>query len=255
METLLRIKNLTKIYGGRKNITKALNGLSFSIQEGEVVGFMGQSGSGKSTLLNILSTLDKSTSGEVYFKDTLLNNLPKRALPRFRRANIGIIFQHYNLVDGLTSKENIQLSLSINDFSPRKIEERIDELSRLFNLEYILNKYPDELSGGQKQLVATARAISTSPTLILADEPTGALDSKSAKLFLNTIIDLNKNFNSTILMVTHDPIVASYCKRVIFIKDGKVFTEIYKGDLDNSIFFNKILNVVSLLGGNTFNDI
>lgn len=171
METLLRIKNLTKIYGGRKNITKALNGLSFSVQEGEVVGFMGQSGSGKSTLLNILSTLDKSTSGEVYFKDTLLNNLPKRALPRFRRENIGIIFQHYNLVDGLTSKENIQLSLSINDFSPRKIEERIDELSRLFNLEYILNKYPDELSGGQKQLVATARAISTSPTLILADEP------------------------------------------------------------------------------------
>lgn len=255
MSTLLTINNINKLYGKRNNVTKAINGLSFSVDEGDLVAVMGPSGSGKSTLLNIISSLDKPTSGSILFGDRLVSKIPKSQLSKFRRENIGFIFQDYKLISSLTVKENIAIALTINDFDYKLVDKSVESISKLLKIEDILYKYPGEISGGQKQRVATARALISKPSLILADEPTGALDSKSSLIFLNTIQSLNKELNTTMLMVTHDAFAASFCNRIIFIKDGRIFTEIYKGNDSSTEFFYKIMNVVSLLGGDASYDL
>ncbi len=246
---ILKIENLTKVYGNKGNITHALNGLNIEMEKGEFVGIMGASGSGKTTLLNCISTIDRPSSGEIRINNQEITNLKESALSKFRRDELGFIFQDFNLLDTLTAYENISLALSIQHKSAKEIDERIKEISRLLDIEDVLEKFPYQMSGGQKQRVASARAIITNPSLILADEPTGALDSKSAHRLLDSISILNENYQSSILMVTHDAFTASFCSRIIFIKDGQVFSELNKGDLDRKTFFNRIIEVVSVLGG------
>ena len=248
MKKILKIENIEKYYGCKSSLTKAINNISFSVNEGEFVAIMGSSGSGKTTLLNCISTIDKVTSGHIYVNDLDITKLKGNNLNKFRREELGFIFQDFNLLDTLTSYENIALSLAILNIKYKEIDEKIKKVSKELNIVNVLNKYPYQMSGGEKQRVAAARAIITNPKLILADEPTGALDSKSAKMLLEKLCYLNKEYNSTILMVTHDAFTASYANRVIFIKDGKVFSEIYK-DKTRKDFFNKIIDVVAILGG------
>ncbi|GMK65747.1 ABC transporter ATP-binding protein [Clostridioides difficile] len=214
---------------------------------------MGSSGAGKSTLLNIISTIDLPSSGDIYINGKNTIKMKQNELADFRRDNLGFVFQDSNLLDTLTIKENIMLPLSLKNERVSVIENRINEISRELNIESILDKYPSEVSGGQKQRGAVCRAIATKPSLVLADEPTGALDSKSARDLLNCLLKLNKDSNKTILMVTHDAISASFCNRILFIKDGIIFTEIVKGE-SNREFYNKIVNTVSLIGGVNKND-
>ena len=227
MENILKIEKIEKYYGNKSSFTKAIDNISFSVDKGEFIAIMGASGSGKTTLLNCISTIDKVSSGHIFLGNTDITKLKGNNLNKFRREKLGFIFQDFNLLDTLTSYENIALSLSIQN----------------------VNKYPYELRGGQKQRVASARAIVTNPKLILADEPTGALDSKSSKMLLEKFKFLNKELSATILMVTHDAFTASYADRVIFIKDGKIFNEINKGDETRKEFFDEIIDVVTLLGG------
>ncbi|EGT2228689.1 ATP-binding cassette domain-containing protein, partial [Clostridioides difficile] len=214
---------------------------------------MGSSGAGKSTLLNIISTMDLPSSGDIYINGKNTIKMKQNELADFRRDNLGFVFQDSNLLDTLTIKENIMLPLSLKNERVSVIENRIKEISKELNIESILDKYPGEVSGGQKQRGAVCRAIATKPSLVLADEPTGALDSKSARDLLNCLLKLNKDSNKTILMVTHDAISASFCNRILFIKDGIIFTEIVKGE-SNREFYNKIVNTVSLIGGVNKND-
>ena len=223
--------------------------ISLNINKGDFVAIMGASGSGKSTLLNCISTIDKVTSGHIYLKDVDITKLKGYKLTKFRRDALGFIFQDFNLLDTLTSFENIALALTIKRSNYKKIDDKVSEIASALGIKDILNKYPYELSGGQKQRVACARAIVTNPDLILADEPTGALDSKSARMLLDSLNALNEKLNATILMVTHDSFTASYADRVIFIKDGKIFNEIVKGDNSRKVFFNSIMDVQTLLGG------
>lgn len=210
---------------------------------------MGASGSGKTTLLNCVSTIDKVSSGHIYLDGTDITKLKGNSLNKFRREQLGFIFQDFNLLDTLTAYENIALALSIQNVDAKTIDSKVRNVAEGLGITEVLNKYPYEMSGGQKQRVASARAIVTNPKLILADEPTGALDSKASRMLLEKIVALNQELAATILMVTHDTFTASYASRVIFIKDGKIFHELYKGNDTRKTFFNKIINVVSLMGG------
>ena len=243
MKKILKVSNVKKVYGKNRNRFTALNGLNFEVEEGEFVGVMGPSGSGKSTILNIISTIDKPTNGEVYINDYDITKISRKKVGEFRRNNLGFIFQDFNLLDTLTVRENIGLPLTLGEKSDIEITNKIIEVSRKLGIEDILNKYPVEISGGQKQRTAACRAIITNPSLILADEPTGALDSKSAEELLKTLKWLNKENKSTILMVTHDPLSASYTDRVLFIKDGELNAEIKKEGTREE-FFKEILNKI-----------
>lgn len=249
METILTVDKIEKYYGNKSSLTKAINNISFKVGRGEFVAIMGPSGSGKTTLLNVISTIDKVTSGHIYVGEDDITKLKGNGLNKFRREELGFIFQDFNLLDTLTSYENIALSLSIQNVKAKAIDERIKKVANQLNIKDVLHKYPYQMSGGQKQRVASARAIITNPKLVLADEPTGALDSKSAKMLLERFNQLNEELETTILMVTHDAFTASYATRVIFIKDGKIFNEIHKGNSSRREFFDKIIDVVTLLGG------
>ena len=249
MENVLKIEKIEKYYGSRSSLTKAIDNISFEVGKGEFVAIMGSSGSGKTTLLNCISTIDKVTAGHIYVDGNDITKLKGNDLNKFRREELGFVFQDFNLLDTLTAYENIALSLSIQNIHAKEIDERIKKVTRELNIENILDKYPYQMSGGEKQRVASARAIITNPKLILADEPTGALDSRSAKMLLEKFNYLNENIEATILMVTHDAFTASYASRVIFIKDGKIFNEIYRGNASRKKFFDKIIDVVTLLGG------
>ncbi len=248
MENILKVDKIEKYYGSRSSLTKAIDNLSFQVEKGEFVAIMGASGSGKTTLLNCIGTIDKVTSGHIYVGNLDITKLKGNELNKFRREELGFIFQDFNLLDTLTAYENIALTLSIQNVSSSSIDKKIKKVAEELDIKDVLNKYPYQMSGGQKQRVAAARAIITNPKLILADEPTGALDSKSAKMLLEKLEFLDK-LGATILMVTHDAFTASYARRVIFIKDGKIFKEIHKGDSSRKNFFDKIIDVVTLLGG------
>lgn len=249
METILRIEGIEKYYGSRRNLTKAIDDISFEVEQGEFLAIMGASGSGKTTLLNCISTIDRVTSGHIYLGNSDITKLKGNALNTFRREKLGFIFQDFNLLDTLTAYENIALALSIQNMPASKIDGKVRKVAREFDIEEVLSKYPYQMSGGQKQRVASARAIVTNPALVLADEPTGALDSKSAKLLLERFRYLNRELQATILMVTHDSFTASYAGRILFIKDGKVFHELCRGDDSRKQFFDKIIDVVTMLGG------
>lgn len=249
MEKILKIDTIQKYYGKNGSLTKAIDNISFEVEKGEFAAIMGASGSGKTTLLNCISTIDKVTSGHIYVGTTDITKLKGNALNKFRREELGFIFQDFNLLDTLTAYENVALALSIQNVSYKEMDKKIKSLASKLGIREILDKYPYQLSGGQKQRVASLRAIITSPKLILADEPTGALDSKSSKMLLSQFATLNEEIKATILMVTHDAFTASFASRVIFIKDGKIFNEIYKGDNSRKEFFDKIIDVVTVLGG------
>ena len=249
METVLEVKNIEKYYGNKSNLTKAVDNISFDVEKSKFVGIMGASGSGKTTLLNCISTIDRVTTGHIYINGSDITRLKGNALNKFRREELGFIFQDFNLLDTLTAYENIALALTIQKVNAKLIDKRVKEIADKLDIGMILNKYPYQLSGGQKQRVASARAIITNPKLILADEPTGALDSKSSKQLLETFTALNIKLGATILMVTHDAFTASYADRIIFIKDGKIFNEINKGTDSRKQFFEKIIEVQTLLGG------
>lgn len=249
MDNILSVENLEKYYGGKDIVTKAIDNISFSVEKGEYIGIMGASGSGKTTLLNCISTIDSATAGDIYIKGINVANMKSKDLAKFRRKELGFIFQDFNLLDTLTAYENIALALTILKVSSSNIGKYVKSVAEILNIKDVLFKYPYQMSGGQKQRVATARAIVTNPALILADEPTGSLDSKSARVLLENFKKLNEELNATILMVTHDAYTASYCSRIIFIKDGKIFNEINKGNDNKKQFFNRIMEVVSLLGG------
>ncbi len=249
MEPILKIQNIEKYYGNKSNLTKALSQLSLDVYKGEFVAIMGASGSGKTTLLNCVSTIDRVTSGHIYVGDTDITKLKGNELNRFRREELGFIFQDFNLLDTLTAYENIALALSIQGVSHKKIDRRIQALARDLRIQDVLNKFPYQMSGGQKQRVASVRALITNPKMILADEPTGALDSHSSQMLLDSFKHLNEDLETTILMVTHDVLSASYASRVVFIKDGQIFNEIYRGDCHRKAFYEKIIDVMTLLGG------
>lgn len=249
MKTIVEAKRLKKIYGTKGNVFTALEEIDLTVQEGEFVGIMGPSGAGKSTLLNVLATIDEATSGDISIDGTSIVNMKEEQLSAFRRDKLGFIFQDYNLLDTLTVKENILLPLALAKMNVKELESRVDEVANKFGICPILEKYPYQISGGQKQRTAASRAIVAKPSLILADEPTGALDSKSATDLLESLKDLSELDKATILMVTHDAFAASYCQRVIFIKDGKLFTELVKGKSSRKEFFQKVLDVLSALGG------
>lgn len=249
MENILKIDKIEKYYGNKGSLTKAIDNISFDVNTGEFVAIMGASGSGKTTLLNLISTIDKVTSGHIFVADSDITKLKGNALNKFRREELGFIFQDFNLLDTLTAYENIALALSIQNVSASEIDKRIKKVAGDLGITSVLKKYPYQMSGGQKQRVASARAIITDPKLILADEPTGALDSKSSKMLLESFNYLNSEKKATILMVTHDAFTASYATRVIFIKDGKIFNEIHKGKNTRKEFFDRIIDVVTLLGG------
>lgn len=246
---LLRIQQVEKYYGSKSSLTKALDDISLSVDQGEFVAVMGASGSGKTTLLNCISTIDRVTAGHIFLENQDITVLKGKALNVFRRDELGFIFQDFNLLDTMTAYENIALALSIKGKSVKEIEESIRIAAKQLGIEEVLEKYPYQLSGGQKQRVACARAIVTQPKLILADEPTGALDSKSSKQLLESFQVLNQLNGATIMMVTHDSFAASYASRVIFIKDGKLFHELHRGDLSRKEFFNRIIDVITTLGG------
>jgi putative ABC transport system ATP-binding protein len=249
MKTILQAKNVQKVFGSKGNVYTALEDIDLEIQEGEFIGIMGPSGAGKSTLLNIFSTIDTPSSGEITIAGQNIVEMKEKQLSDFRRNKLGFIFQDYNLLDSLTVKENILLPLALSKVPVKEIEKRVNEIADTFGIREILDKYPYHISGGQKQRTAASRAIVANPSLILADEPTGALDSKSATSLLSSLSALNEQNNSTIMMVTHDAYAASFCKRVIFIKDGRLYTEILKGQQSRKEFFQKILSVLASLGG------
>lgn len=249
MKTILQAKNVQKVFGAKGNVYKALEDIDLEIKEGEFIGIMGPSGAGKSTLLNVLSTIDTPTSGDIIIDGEDIVGMKEKQLADFRRNQLGFIFQDYNLLDTLTVKENIILPLALSKVSASEIKERVESIAGTFGISEILDKYPYHISGGQKQRAAASRAIITNPSLILADEPTGALDSKSATSLLESLSMLNEQNSSTIMMVTHDAFAASFCKRILFIKDGKIDAEIHKLQQTRQEFYQKILDVLASLGG------
>ncbi|GKX67296.1 ABC transporter ATP-binding protein [Inconstantimicrobium mannanitabidum] len=251
MENILKVENIEKYYGNKENVTKAIDNISFGVDKGEFVGIMGPSGSGKTTLLNCISTIDNVTTGSIKIDGEDITRLKGRKLEAFRRDKLGFIFQDFNLLDTLTAYENISLALTIAGKKGKEVDRIIKETAESLDIRGVLNKYPYQMSGGQKQRVAAVRAIVNNPKLILADEPTGALDSKSARLLLNSIEKLNQELEATILMVTHDAFTASYAHRILFIKDGKIFNELVRGNSSRKEFFNSIIDVVTLLGGDS----
>ncbi|MCJ7797749.1 MAG: ABC transporter ATP-binding protein [Thermoleophilia bacterium] len=251
MDNALTVTNVRKIYGNRANITTALDDVSLEVADGDFVGIMGPSGSGKTTLLNCISTIDRVTAGHVMVGGDDVTRLKGDALARLRRERLGFIFQDFNLLDTLTGFDNIALALTISRIDHVEIDRRVEQAARRLGISSVLQKYPYQMSGGERQRVASARAIVTDPTLVLADEPTGALDSGSARVLLESFERLNLELGATILMVTHNPSAASYCRRILFIKDGRLFAEIARDGDDRKAFFGRIMEVVTLLGGDT----
>ncbi|MBU3110839.1 ABC transporter ATP-binding protein [Clostridium lacusfryxellense] len=250
---ILKARDLTKIYGGEneEESTRALNGISFNVDSGELVGIMGPSGSGKTTLLNMLCGIDKLTSGQVSINDKDICEMSKNELALFRRKEIGYVFQDFNLLDSLSLKENIMLPMILDKKSPGEMEKKVKELMNLFEIYNIANKYPYNISGGQQQRVAVSRALANSPSIIFADEPTGNLDSKSSKGIMECFKKMNLELKATILVVTHDVFAASYCNRVLFIKDGKMHSEIIKKGTRKE-FSDSIFNSLAVLGGESY---
>lgn len=248
MDKIVEIKNVTKVYGkSNEKQTQALNGISFSVEKGEFIGIMGASGSGKSTLLNILSTLDKPTSGTIHINQADVTKLKGNQLADFRAKEIGFIFQDFNLLENLTAQENIAVPLSLQGVKPKDIKKKVNAVAERLSISHILDSYSAKISGGQKQRVAAARALVTQPTILLGDEPTGALDSKSAKDLLDTMEELNTKDNVSILLVTHDAFSASYCQRILFIKDGVIHQEVKRGEQSRSDFYRQILTILGNL--------
>ena len=246
---VLEVAHLEKVYGALGNVTRALNDVSFTVNRGEFVGIMGASGSGKSTLLNCVSTIDSATSGTIRINGQDVTRMKQAKLSQFRREELGFIFQDSNLLDTLTARESIALPLTIARKNSAEISTRVQDVAARLSISQVLDKYPYQMSGGQQQRVAAARALVTDPTMIMADEPTGALDSKSARLLLESLEALNRRLRATVLMVTHDSFAASYTSRVLFIRDGKIFTELRRGDTDRREFFDRIMEVVVMMGG------
>ncbi|SFJ33021.1 MULTISPECIES: ABC transporter ATP-binding protein [unclassified Bacillus (in: firmicutes)] len=255
MKTVLEAKDIRKVYNTGGNTYEALKGINLQVKEGEFVGIMGPSGSGKTTLLNVLSTIDNATSGEILIDGNDIVKMNDDKLALFRRDHLGFIFQDYNLLDTLTVKENIALPLALSKVKTSEIDRRVLEIAKKFGIDHILDQYPYQVSGGQKQRCAASRAIVTNPSMIFGDEPTGALDSNSATDLLESLKALNEYDQSTILMVTHDAFAASYCKRVIFIKDGELFKELHKGELIRKQFFERVLDVMSTISGGAVDDV
>lgn len=253
MNEILRLDHIQKYYGNQGNLTKAIDDISFSVHAGEFVGIMGASGSGKTTMLNCISTIDIVSAGHIFLDGTDVTEIKEKELARFRRENLGFIFQDFNLLDTLTISENIALALTINKVPAEQIDGKVQEIAATLNITDILDKYPYQVSGGQKQRCACARAIINKPKLILADEPTGALDSHSSQMLLSTMQSINEQLGATILMVTHDAFSASYAERILFLRDGVIFNEIRKGQDSRREFFEKILDVLTMMGGGMSN--
>lgn len=248
-ETVLQAGNVHKTYGSKGGSQHVLKGIDLRVTRKEFVGIMGPSGSGKTTLLNVLATIDRATDGTIIIEDANISSLRNAALSEFRRNKLGFIFQDYNLLDTLTVKENILLPLSFSKMSKRAAESAYTSIADALGIKELSNKYPHEISGGQKQRTAAGRALIHQPAIIFADEPTGALDSKSASTMLSIMDQINQKREVTIIMVTHDSVAASYCSRVVFLKDGKVYSELYRGDKNRPSFFKEIMDVQAVLGG------
>lgn len=250
-KTVLHAQNIRKSYGTRGNVQQVLKGIDLRVMEGEFVGIMGASGAGKTTLLNVLATIDRTTEGSILIGDADISKMKDRELSAFRRDKLGFIFQDYNLLDTLTVKENILLPVSLGKMKKRVAEDQFKSIADILGIKELADKYPHEISGGQKQRTSAARALINKPSMVFADEPTGALDSKSASSLLGTLEDVNKQRGVTIMMVTHDPVASSYCTRVVFLKDGNIYSELYRGDKTRQAFFQEILKVQGVLGGDS----
>lgn len=246
---MLEVKNIEKYYGSRNNVTKALDRVSFRVEDGEFIAIMGASGSGKTTLLNCISTIDTVSAGSILLDGESIAELSSRELARFRREKLGFVFQDFNLLDTLTIEENIGLALSLNHENPGAVQEKVKNVAQKLHITDILEKFPYQISGGQKQRAACARAMVAGQSLLLADEPTGALDSKASKNLLEIMTQMNEEMGATILMVTHDAYSASYARRVLFLKDGRLFNELLRGERSRGVFYHEILDVLALLGG------
>ncbi len=246
---MLSVNQVEKYYGSKNNVTKALDRISFDVADGEFIAIMGASGSGKTTLLNCISTIDTVSAGSIFLDGEDVTQIPQSDLARFRREKLGFIFQDFNLLDTLTLEENIGIALTINHADPKTVQSRVQEVARQLGIEEALHKFPYQVSGGQKQRTACARAIVANQSLILADEPTGALDSKAAKNLLEIMTSMNRDTGATVLMVTHDPYSASYAKRVLVLKDGRLFNELIRGERSRQVLYHEILDVLALLGG------
>lgn len=246
---MLNVRNVEKYYGSRNNVTKALDRISFDVNDGEFIAIMGASGSGKTTLLNCISTIDTVSAGDILLDGDNVTDIPQSGLARFRRERLGFIFQDFNLLDTLTLEENIGIALTINHADPKTVHDRVRAVAKQLGIEDVMEKFPYQVSGGQKQRAACARAIVAGQSLILADEPTGALDSKSSKNLLEIMTGMNRDTGATILMVTHDAYSASYASRVLFLKDGRLFNELLRAERPRPAFYHEILDVLALLGG------
>lgn len=246
---MLQVKNIEKYYGNKDNVTKALDRISFDVADGEFIAIMGASGSGKTTLLNCISTIDTVSAGSILLDGADISNLPSGELARFRRERLGFVFQDFNLLDTLTIEENIGLALTLTHTDPDAVQKRIHTVALKLGISEILKKFPYQVSGGQKQRTACARAMVAGQSLLLADEPTGALDSRASKNLLEIMTRMNREMSATILMVTHDAYSASYASRILFLKDGRIFNELLRGERDRSVFYHEILDVLALLGG------
>ena len=249
MNDYIRVCDVEKYYGNGSNVTKAIDRVSFQVAKGEFVGVMGASGSGKTTLLNMMSTIDRVTAGHIYYGDVDITELSEDGLSDFRKDNLGFLFQDYNLLDTLTIEENIVLAMTLHKEGRDSIKKKCAQMLRLLGITDIKDNFPYQVSGGQKQRCACARALVNNPRLILAEEPTGALDSRSAQTLLETFSNMNASLKATILMVTHDAFSASYCGRILFLKDGKIFHELMRGSKSRREFLNEILDVLALTGG------
>ncbi len=246
---MLQVRKIEKYYGNKNNVTKALDGISFDVEDAEFIAIMGASGSGKTTLLNCISTIDTVSAGDILLDGENIADLPSGELAKFRRERLGFVFQDFNLLDTLTIEENIGLALALNHRDPHAVRRQVEQVADRLGIREILEKFPYQVSGGQKQRAACARAIVAGQSLLLADEPTGALDSKASKNLLEIFTKMNQDMAATILMVTHDAYSASYAKRVLFLKDGRIFNELIRGERTRSVFYHEILDVLALLGG------
>ena len=246
---MLQVQNIEKYYGSKNNVTQALDRVSFEVEDGEFLAIMGASGSGKTTLLNCISTIDTISAGKILLDGVSVADLSETELARFRRERLGFVFQDFNLLDTLTIEENIGLALSLNHQDPGTVQNRVRDIAQKLGITDILPRFPYQVSGGQKQRTEVARAVVAGQTLLLADEPTGALDSRASKNLLEIMTTMNRDMGATILMVTHDAYSASYAKRVLFLKDGRVFNELLRGERGRSVFYHEILDVLAALGG------